>query len=123
FGIGAYWSGYFLRGGSSVLHQVNLVEVASGQTRGVARTFLGLFSAVRQPCAFTLPRDSFPQYLLFSYPTPGDANRGLPPLRVVEAARTEASVPISVWTMRTFLSDAPVEVSEPIRGQVALSEA
>jgi hypothetical protein len=123
FGIGAYWSGYFLRGGVSVLHQVNLVELAADEPRGVARSFLGYFSAVREPCRLTLPRDSFPQYLLFNYHNPGGRERDVPPLRVVEGEHPTASAPISVWTMRTFQNDVPVELRKGIRGQITLVES
>ena len=120
FGIGAYWSGYFIRGGTSVLHQVNIVELATGQTQGVARSFLGLFSAVREPCTLTFPREAFPQY--FTFNNPGQTERSLPPLRVRETDPLQATVPISVWTMRTFTSDEPVQVADAIRGQLTVSE-
>ena len=120
FGIGAYWSGYFIRGGTSVLHQVNIVELAANQTHGMARTFLGLFSAVREPCTLAFPHEAFPQYYIFN--NPGQVERSLPPLRVRETEPTQATVPISVWTMRTFASDESVQVAGAIRGQLTVSE-
>lgn len=122
FGVGAYWSGYLIRGGTSMMHQVNVVELAAGERVGVVRTFFGLFSARRLPCALTFPRESFPQYFSFSYGDPSQVERGLSQMRVTEADRLTAQVPINVWSMRTFQSDALAEWPAPVDGELRLEE-
>lgn len=123
FGVGAYWSGYLIRGSTSMMNQINVVELAAGERLGVVRTFFGLFSARRLPCLLTFPRESFPQYLSFSYGDPSQVERGFSPMRVTEADGQTARVPINVWSMRTFQSDGLVEWPKTLDGEFRLVES
>lgn len=122
FGMGAYWSGYLVRGGTSVLHQVNLVELAAGESQGATHTYAGYFSATRSPRSLAFPRETFPRYLVFDHRYSGDTERMLPPMRLNEGPNPSAMVPIHVWSMRTFAAEGPIGVEGAIRCNLVLSE-
>jgi hypothetical protein len=111
FAGGLYIVGFGLRGGRSQLNQVAVVQAFEGQSRGMATGFIGLFSPRRSTYRLAFPADT----LVSEARSQSDMPNQQATVLTRDSAVEVPDVLVDVASVRTFMTEAPIEV--PVRVQ------
>lgn len=106
FSIGAYGTGYGLRGGEVILHTISVVDTAPGDETAAVRTYVGVFSPGKQNFTISLSGDPTVRLLNARYATWGPtASRGN--ITVLEDDPvTVRDLPVNQWSMQTVVAQS-----------------
>ena len=109
-----YLVGFGLRGSSSQLNQVAVVQAVEGQPRGLATSFIGLFSPYRTRYTF----DFGPDMLVSEVRAWSDNNSNVVPITTSDANVEARDVLIDVASIRTFVAESTVAVPLTVKSDL-----
>lgn len=112
---GLYIVGTLLRGGTAQYNQLAIVESSEGQRRGLATSFIGLFSPQRASYALTFPQAT----LVTGGPTQLFLNARFEPVRVDEAGAPSVAVLADIASVTMFVAEATVDVPPQVESNLA----